>query len=154
MFNCRTIEGLLNFSFSCRIKEKFPYAFDDICLYSEVSHLLAHCMFRLTSRRFIQELFQDVQFMPVRHYTTRSPTFSETLSLRLISHVLHSPFLFVRCMRKQRQSWQSYQNLLKRILTLLQNPDHPPPRVPCTAPRSCHPTNMGKKRLREYKIRL
>lgn len=23
-------------------------------------------MFRLTSRRFIQELFQDVQFMPVR----------------------------------------------------------------------------------------
>uniref|UniRef100_A0A3Q3PZG9 Rapamycin-insensitive companion of mTOR domain-containing protein n=1 Tax=Monopterus albus TaxID=43700 RepID=A0A3Q3PZG9_MONAL len=47
------------------IKEKFPYAFDDICLYSEVSHLLAHCMFRLTSRRFIQELFQDVQFMPM-----------------------------------------------------------------------------------------
>uniref|UniRef100_A0A8C9YB40 RPTOR independent companion of MTOR complex 2 n=1 Tax=Sander lucioperca TaxID=283035 RepID=A0A8C9YB40_SANLU len=45
------------------IKEKFPYAFDDICLYSEVSFLLAHCMFRLTSRRFIQELFQDVQFM-------------------------------------------------------------------------------------------
>ncbi|XP_056274171.1 rapamycin-insensitive companion of mTOR-like isoform X2 [Pseudoliparis swirei] len=47
------------------IKEKFPSAFDDICLYSEVSHLLAHCMFRLTSRRFIQELFQDVQFMPM-----------------------------------------------------------------------------------------
>uniref|UniRef100_A0A1A8BIB3 RPTOR independent companion of MTOR, complex 2 n=1 Tax=Nothobranchius kadleci TaxID=1051664 RepID=A0A1A8BIB3_NOTKA len=47
------------------IKEKFPYAFDDICLYSEVAHLLAHCMFRLTSRRFIQELFQDVQFMPM-----------------------------------------------------------------------------------------
>uniref|UniRef100_A0A8C4DJX9 Rapamycin-insensitive companion of mTOR n=1 Tax=Dicentrarchus labrax TaxID=13489 RepID=A0A8C4DJX9_DICLA len=47
------------------IKEKFPYAFDDICLYSEVSNLLAHCMFRLTSRRFIQELFQDVQFMPM-----------------------------------------------------------------------------------------
>lgn len=47
------------------IKEKFPYAFDDICLYSEVSHLLAHCMFRLASRRFIQELFQDVHFMPM-----------------------------------------------------------------------------------------
>ncbi|MGH0161344.1 UNVERIFIED_CONTAM: hypothetical protein FKN15_046520, partial [Acipenser sinensis] len=47
------------------IKEKFPYAFDDICLYSEVSHLLAHCMFRLLSRRFIQELFQDVQFTPM-----------------------------------------------------------------------------------------
>ncbi|KAM3868329.1 rapamycin-insensitive companion of mTOR-like [Diretmus argenteus] len=47
------------------IKEKFPYAFDDICLYSEVSHLLAHCMFRLASRRFIQELFQDVHFTPM-----------------------------------------------------------------------------------------
>ncbi|KAM3874200.1 rapamycin-insensitive companion of mTOR-like [Diretmus argenteus] len=47
------------------IKEKFPYAFDDICLYSEVSYLLAHCMFRLPSRRFIQELFQDVPFIPM-----------------------------------------------------------------------------------------
>ncbi|XP_056601916.1 rapamycin-insensitive companion of mTOR [Triplophysa dalaica] len=45
-----------------KIKEKFPYAFDDICLYSEVSFLLANCTFRLASRRFIQELFQDVQF--------------------------------------------------------------------------------------------
>ncbi|XP_036382233.1 rapamycin-insensitive companion of mTOR [Megalops cyprinoides] len=68
------------------IKEKFPYAFDDICLYSEVSHLLAHCMFRLPSRRFIQELFQDVQFtplyeeaetilsMPPKHVTAEPPS--------------------------------------------------------------------------------
>lgn len=77
--------------FPCRIKEKFPYAFDDICLYSEVSHLLAHCMFRLTSRRFIQELFQDVQFMPVRHHTTPSPTFSKTL---LVSSIACITFLF------------------------------------------------------------
>ncbi|XP_069739810.1 rapamycin-insensitive companion of mTOR-like isoform X2 [Narcine bancroftii] len=47
------------------IKEKFPHAFDDICLYSEVSNLLANCTFRLPSRRFIQELFQDVQFQPL-----------------------------------------------------------------------------------------
>ncbi|XP_052412366.1 rapamycin-insensitive companion of mTOR isoform X1 [Carassius gibelio] len=47
------------------IKEKFPFTFDDICLYSEVSFLLASCMFRLASRRFIQELFQDVQFIPL-----------------------------------------------------------------------------------------
>uniref|UniRef100_A0A8C8JAM4 Uncharacterized protein n=1 Tax=Oncorhynchus tshawytscha TaxID=74940 RepID=A0A8C8JAM4_ONCTS len=58
------------------IKEKFPYAFDDICLYSEVSHLLAHCMFRLPSRRFIQELFQDVHFIPVRSSSIRSLHFS------------------------------------------------------------------------------
>uniref|UniRef100_A0A3Q1KBB7 RPTOR independent companion of MTOR, complex 2 a n=1 Tax=Anabas testudineus TaxID=64144 RepID=A0A3Q1KBB7_ANATE len=61
------------------IKEKFPYAFDDICLYSEVSHLLAHCMFRLTSRRFIQELFQDVQFMPHRQPITFLFLVSQTI---------------------------------------------------------------------------
>lgn len=61
--------AMLNMRFLLRIKEKFSHAFDDICLYSEVSHLLAHCTFRLTSRRFIQELFQDVQFMPVRPQT-------------------------------------------------------------------------------------
>ncbi|KAG9261636.1 rapamycin-insensitive companion of mTOR-like isoform X1 [Astyanax mexicanus] len=47
------------------IKEKFPCAFDDACLYSEVSFLLSSCRFRLASRRFIQELFQDVQFIPL-----------------------------------------------------------------------------------------
>ncbi|CAB1318322.1 unnamed protein product [Coregonus sp. 'balchen'] len=30
-----------------------------------VSYLLAHCMFRLSARRFIQELFQDVPFIPM-----------------------------------------------------------------------------------------
>lgn len=64
----------LTLRFPFRIKEKFSYAFDDICLYSEVSHLLAHCTFRLTSRRFIQELFQDVQFMPVRPQTPPPPS--------------------------------------------------------------------------------
>ncbi|KAK0140763.1 Rapamycin-insensitive companion of mTOR [Merluccius polli] len=47
------------------IKEKFPHAFDDVCLYSEISNLLAHRTFRLHARRFIQELFQDVSFLPV-----------------------------------------------------------------------------------------
>lgn len=57
--------------FLARIKEKFPQAFDDICLYSEVSYLLAHCTFRLPSRRFIQELFQDVQFLQVSSSATK-----------------------------------------------------------------------------------
>ncbi|XP_029941324.1 rapamycin-insensitive companion of mTOR-like [Salarias fasciatus] len=48
-----------------KIKEKFPHTFDDVCLYSEVSNLLAHCKFRLPARRFIQELFQDVSFLPM-----------------------------------------------------------------------------------------
>uniref|UniRef100_A0A8C4ZU13 Uncharacterized protein n=1 Tax=Gadus morhua TaxID=8049 RepID=A0A8C4ZU13_GADMO len=49
-----------------RIKEKFPHAFDDVCLYSDISNLMAHHTFGLHARRFIQELFQDVSFLPVR----------------------------------------------------------------------------------------
>lgn len=74
-----TSGSVLNLFSLLRIKEKFPYAFDDICLYSEVSHLLSHCMFRLTSRRFIQELFQDVQFMPVRAKTAFTQPFLKSL---------------------------------------------------------------------------
>ncbi|XP_030197602.1 rapamycin-insensitive companion of mTOR isoform X2 [Gadus morhua] len=48
-----------------RIKEKFPHAFDDVCLYSDISNLMAHHTFGLHARRFIQELFQDVSFLPL-----------------------------------------------------------------------------------------
>ncbi|XP_013398176.1 rapamycin-insensitive companion of mTOR isoform X2 [Lingula anatina] len=44
------------------LKQKFPNAFQDLCLYSEVCYLLGHYNFRLPSRRFIQELFQDMTF--------------------------------------------------------------------------------------------
>lgn len=45
-----------------------------------------------------------------------------------------------RCLRKQKQSWQSNQNLLKRTLTLLKNPDHPisPPSLLLSL-HSCRP---------------
>ncbi|XP_071953101.1 rapamycin-insensitive companion of mTOR-like isoform X2 [Antedon mediterranea] len=49
-------QGLLN------LKEKFPHIFEDICLYSDVCHTLATHTFRLSARRFIQELFQEVKF--------------------------------------------------------------------------------------------
>lgn len=45
-----------------RMKQKFPAAFQDLCLYSEVCLLLNNYSFRLTSRRFVQELFQDLNF--------------------------------------------------------------------------------------------
>ncbi|KAG7266650.1 hypothetical protein CRUP_028367, partial [Coryphaenoides rupestris] len=48
-----------------QMKEKFPRAFDDVCLYSEICLLLAHTTFRLPARRFIQELFHDVAFLPL-----------------------------------------------------------------------------------------
>lgn len=47
------------------MKQKFPKTYQDICLYSEVCHTLANYNYRLPSRRFIQELFQDVNFEQV-----------------------------------------------------------------------------------------
>jgi hypothetical protein len=44
------------------MKQKFPAAFQDLCLYSEVCLLLNNCSYRLVSRRFVQELFQDLNF--------------------------------------------------------------------------------------------
>lgn len=49
----------------CSLKQKFPKAFQDLCFYSEVSYLLATCSFRLTARRFIQELFEDLDLSKV-----------------------------------------------------------------------------------------
>ncbi|XP_077980982.1 rapamycin-insensitive companion of mTOR-like [Glandiceps talaboti] len=49
-------QGLLN------LKERFPLAFQDICLYSEIADLLGTYTFRLSARRFVQELFQDMVF--------------------------------------------------------------------------------------------
>lgn len=49
-------QGLLN------LKQKFPNAFQDICLYSEICYYMANYNFRLSARRFMQELFLDVTF--------------------------------------------------------------------------------------------
>ncbi|XP_035210908.1 rapamycin-insensitive companion of mTOR-like isoform X2 [Stegodyphus dumicola] len=49
-------QGLLN------LKQKFPNAFQDICLYSEICFYMANYNFRLSARRFLQELFLDVTF--------------------------------------------------------------------------------------------
>ncbi|RWS26243.1 rapamycin-insensitive companion of mTOR-like isoform X1 [Leptotrombidium deliense] len=49
-------QGLLN------LKQKYPQAFQDICLYSEVCLHLSSYNFRLPARRFLQELFLDLTF--------------------------------------------------------------------------------------------
>ena len=41
------------------IKQKVPKAFQDLCFFSEVIYILGTCSFRLTARRFIQELFDE-----------------------------------------------------------------------------------------------
>lgn len=45
-----------------RLKQRYPDVFTDLCLYSEVCLLMTKYSFRLSSRRFIQELFMDVNF--------------------------------------------------------------------------------------------
>ena len=45
-----------------KLQSRWPAVFTDLCFYSEVSHLLGVYSFRLASRRFIQELFLQVDF--------------------------------------------------------------------------------------------
>ncbi|XP_071486718.1 rapamycin-insensitive companion of mTOR-like [Diadema antillarum] len=58
-------EGLLG------LREKFPRAFERTCLFSDVANLLATSSYRLSARRFIQELFQDVHFHELHHEAER-----------------------------------------------------------------------------------
>uniref|UniRef100_A0A182K5H7 Rapamycin-insensitive companion of mTOR domain-containing protein n=1 Tax=Anopheles christyi TaxID=43041 RepID=A0A182K5H7_9DIPT len=45
------------------IKQSHPGAFQDVCLYSEVCRLLGCNTYRLGSRRFLQEMFLDLDFL-------------------------------------------------------------------------------------------
>ena len=47
-------DGLLS------LKQKFPKCFQNICFYSEVCHLLSSYSYRLNARRFIQDLFDEL----------------------------------------------------------------------------------------------
>ncbi|CAL1528119.1 unnamed protein product, partial [Lymnaea stagnalis] len=42
------------------LKQRFPKCFQSICFYSEVCHLLSTYSYRLLARRFIQELFDEL----------------------------------------------------------------------------------------------
>ncbi|XP_021912957.1 rapamycin-insensitive companion of mTOR isoform X2 [Zootermopsis nevadensis] len=45
-----------------QLKQQYPAVFQDVCLYSEVSHRIGSATYRLSARRFLQELFLDLQF--------------------------------------------------------------------------------------------
>ena len=49
-----------------KLQRKFPELFQDLCLYCDVSVLLGQFQFRLSSRKFIQELFVEVNLEQVR----------------------------------------------------------------------------------------
>jgi rapamycin-insensitive companion of mTOR len=44
------------------MKQKYPQSFQDVCLYSEVCKYMGSCNYRMTIRRFIQEIFFDLSF--------------------------------------------------------------------------------------------
>ncbi|ALC49697.1 rictor [Drosophila busckii] len=44
------------------LKQKHPHAFQDICLYSEACKTLGRSSYRMSARRFLQELFLDLNF--------------------------------------------------------------------------------------------
>lgn len=44
------------------LKQRHPYSFQDMCLYSEVSKILGCFSFRPSARRFVQEIFYDLDF--------------------------------------------------------------------------------------------
>ena len=48
-----------------RLKQRFPKTFQDVCLFSEISYLLATYNYRLRARKFIEELFLDLKFIKV-----------------------------------------------------------------------------------------
>ena len=45
-----------------KLKQRFPSTFQDLCLYSEVCLMLANHSYRLSVRRFVQELFLDLNY--------------------------------------------------------------------------------------------
>lgn len=63
-----------------KLQSRWPSVFTDLCFYSEVSHLLGVYSFRLASRRFIQELFLEVDFARFaghRRHTTSTRLFQD-----------------------------------------------------------------------------
>ena len=69
------------------LKQKFPKAFQDLCFFSEVSSLLGSCSFRLKARRFIQELFEDMDTSKVHHNLSR-PQWLSWIYIRLVIRLL------------------------------------------------------------------
>lgn len=44
------------------LKQKFPQSFQDVCLYSEICKQMTQCSYRMYVRRFIQEIFLDLNY--------------------------------------------------------------------------------------------
>lgn len=64
--NCQKMANPILFKNSRKLvmelKQKYPQSFQDLCLYSEVCKYMGSCNFRMTVRRFIQEIFLDLNY--------------------------------------------------------------------------------------------
>lgn len=64
--NCQKMANPILFKNSRKIlmelKQKYPQSFQDLCLYSEVCKYMGSCTYRMTVRRFIQEIFLDLNY--------------------------------------------------------------------------------------------
>lgn len=54
------------------LKQRHFQTFQDICLYSEVCNMVSSCGYRLSARRFLQELFLDLNFIDLMTDYNRS----------------------------------------------------------------------------------
>ena len=75
--------------FSCcfsvlSLKEMYPRAFEDLCLYCEVSDTMGLYKFKLPIRRFIQGLFDNVTFTPVSAFTRPIDLLLKELSILML----------------------------------------------------------------------
>eukprot|EP00795_Rhopilema_esculentum_P004460 gene4460-20703_t len=49
------------------LKDQYPWAFEDLCLYSQMMDQLGTYTFRLSMRRFIQAMFENINYISVFH---------------------------------------------------------------------------------------
>jgi hypothetical protein len=76
------------FLFCVRLKQQYPAVFQDVCLYSEVSHRMGSATYRLSARRFLQELFLDLQFDAVSNGLQTLTSFIFLSSYSNLFHLL------------------------------------------------------------------
>jgi rapamycin-insensitive companion of mTOR len=107
------------------LKQKYPQSFQDICLYSEICKHMSSCSYRMTVRRFIQEIFLDLNF----------DSFSNGVDLILE-------------VAQQRANDQSLLDTSKML------PSSPPPQSSSTAPYSATSAPIPMHKLHSLKSPL
>lgn len=80
------------------LKQKYPKCFQDICLYSEVCKLLSQSTYRTLCRRFIQEIFFDMNYEPLHEdldgiVSTINDRLADNKLMELYHHLLEQTMI-------------------------------------------------------------